>query len=44
MPELGQATAKQYYHDWYKHRINQRCYNYLNLENSIKITKIRIME
>ena len=44
MPELGQATAKQYYHDWYKHRNNQRCYNYLNLENSIKITKIRIME
>ena len=44
MPELGQATAKQYYHDWYKHRNKQSCYNYLNLENSIKITKIRIME
>ena len=44
MPQHGQTRAKQHYYDWYKHRNNQCCYNNLNLENSIKITKIRIME
>ena len=46
MSQHGQTTAKEYCYDLYKHRTNQIClsYNHLILENSMKITKIKIME
>ena len=44
MPQHGQTMAKEHYYNWYKYRNNQCYYNCLILENSIKITKIRIME
>ena len=43
MPQHDQTMAKEHY-DWYKHKNNQCCYNRLILENSIKITKVRIIE
>ena len=44
MPQNGETTAEERYYDRCKHRNNQCLYNYLILENYIKITKIRIME
>ena len=41
MPKHDQTTAKEYFYHWYKHRKKQCC---LILENSIRITKIRIMK
>ena len=44
MPNHCQTTAKEHFYEWYKHKNNQCCYNSLILENSIEITKIKIME
>ena len=44
MPEHDQTTAKEHFYESYKHRKNECCHNRLILEDSIKITKIRIME
>ena len=44
MPEHGQTTANRHFSESYTHRNNQYCYNRLNLENSIKISKTRIMK
>ena len=44
MPEHGQTMANRHFYESYTHRKNQCCYNRLNLENSIKISKTMIME
>ena len=44
MPNHCQTTAKEHFYEWYKHKNNQCCYNSLILENSIEITKIKIMK
>ena len=45
MSQHSQTTAREYCYDLYKHRTNQIClsHNHLILENSMKITKIKIM-
>ena len=44
MPDHCQTTTKEHFYEWYKHKKNQCCYNSLILENSIEVTKIKIME
>ena len=39
MPQHGQASAKEHYCNWYKHKNNPCPYNNLILENSINLPK-----
>ena len=42
MPQHDETTAKKHHYDWFKHRNKLSWHNRLNLETSMKITKIRI--
>ena len=39
-----QTMTKEHYYDWYKHSTNKFCYTHLILENSLKSTKLIILE